>query len=111
VKTKPAILAAVRFIQSLKTSGGGVTSSGEPRRPVEYRQIPTILTNAGFHRRAGVLLKAARELESEGKLIIIRRGRSREDWDLDLPEEEEEGKAAVVETSDCVSEKPDIKEL
>jgi hypothetical protein len=76
VKTKPAILHAVRFIQGLNTG-----------MPVEYRQIPHILTNAGFHRRDGVLLKGARELEDEGKLIIIRRGRASADWDLDLPEE------------------------
>ena len=74
MKTKAAILEAVRFVSRLS-----------PNR-VEYRQIPVILHNAGYHRREGVLLKAVRELEAEGKLRILRLGRSSQAWDLELPE-------------------------
>ncbi|MDB4278234.1 hypothetical protein N9917_01390 [Deltaproteobacteria bacterium] len=74
MKTKPAIIEAVRFVTKLSPHA------------VEWRQIPRLLTNAGFHRRDGVLNAALRELEADGKIIVIRRGRSREDWDVELPE-------------------------
>jgi len=77
VKTKPAILEAVRFASKLC-----------PQDRVEWRQIPNLLANAGYHRRTGVLTKALSELEAEGKIIILRLGRSREDWDVELPEGE-----------------------
>ena len=74
MKIKPAIIEAVRF--SVKVSGNPM---------VELRNTAEILRYARAGVRRGVLLVALRELETEGAINIIKRGRAFEDWDATLP--------------------------
>lgn len=74
-KTKTAILETLSYMHKM-----------EPGYHARYESVQRVMGNAGCHRRKGVFHTALKELESEGRVVIIKRGHATEGWDLHLPE-------------------------